>query len=442
MAEWPEMVLTRVFSAPRELVWKAWTEPGRVRAWWGPRGFGVPRCEVDPRPGGAMSIDMSGPDGTLYPGFGAFREVTPFDRLVFTAGAADSSGEPVFEILNTATFEERGASTLLTLRTRVLSARPEAAAYLPGQEMGWSLSLERLAAVLAGAEAADRVLVVTRVFQAPAALVFAAFTEAERMGAWWGPRGFTNTVEEMDARAGGAWRVTQVAPDGTEHRFDGVFHEVVPYERLVFTQRWQGHENLNVATFRELDGQTELTMASTFDTAADRDMALKYGMRRGMSESMDRLAEQLEAAGCEIVVSRLLTAPRPLVYRMWTEPEHVARWWGPKGFTTSVAAMDVRAGGDWRFVMRGPDGTEFPNHVRYVEVSPPERLVYDHLEDAWFRHEVSFTALGRETEVTVRMRFTSVAAREEAVRQYGAVEGLNQTLNGLAELLAGGERVA
>jgi uncharacterized protein YndB with AHSA1/START domain len=437
MAEWPEMVLARVFSAPRALVWKAWTEPERVRAWWGPRGFGVPRCEVEARPGGAMSIDMSGPDGTVYPGFGSFRELEPVSRLVFTSGAADAQGQPIFEILNTVTLEERGpASTLLTLRTRVLSARPEAAAYLPGQEVGWSLSLERLAAALAGAEEADRALVVTRVLQAPAERVFAAFAEAERMAAWWGPRGCTTAVEAMDARPGGTWRATQTAPDGSKHRFDGVFREVEPARRLVFTQRWQGHELLNLATFAESGGRTELTVTSVFASAAERDGALQGGMRRGMSESLDRLTEQLEAEGCAIVVSRLLTAPRELVYRVWTEPAHVARWWGPTGFTTMISSMDVRPGGDWRFVMRGPDGAEFPNHVRFVEVSPPERLVYDHLESPWFQHQVSFTALGRQTEVTVRMRFQSAAAREEAVRRYGALKGLNETLDHLADAVA------
>jgi uncharacterized protein YndB with AHSA1/START domain len=142
-----ELVFTRVFDAPRELVWKAWTDPTRLAKWWGPKGFTNPVCVVDPRPGGAIRIDMRGPDGTVYPMTGIYQEIVEPERIVFTASALDEKGKPLFEVLNTATFTEQGGKTRLTLQARVVKTTAEAAPYLRGQEQGWgwSQSLDRLA---------------------------------------------------------------------------------------------------------------------------------------------------------------------------------------------------------------------------------------------------------------------------------------------------------
>ena len=80
----------------------------------------------------------------------------------------------------------------------------------------------------------------------------------------------------------------------------------------------------------------------------------------------------------EIVLTRVVDAPRALVWKIWTDPEHVPAWWGPTGFTTRTQEMDVRPGGRWRFVMRGPDGREYPNLITYLEVEAPARIVYRH----------------------------------------------------------------
>jgi uncharacterized protein YndB with AHSA1/START domain len=143
-----ELVLTRVFNAPRKRVWKAWTDPKRLAQWWGPRGFTNPVCEVDLRPGGAIRIDMRGPDGSVYPMTGAYREVVAPERLVFTASALDEKGRPLFEVLNTVTFAEQGGKTRLTVRAQVVSKTAGADAYLRGMEEGWGQSLERLDALL------------------------------------------------------------------------------------------------------------------------------------------------------------------------------------------------------------------------------------------------------------------------------------------------------
>jgi uncharacterized protein YndB with AHSA1/START domain len=144
-----ELVLTRVFDAPRELVFKAWTDPKRVAQWWRPRGFTNPVCELDVRPGGAIRIHMRGPDGTVYPMTGVYQEVLEPERIVFTSAALDAEGNALFELLTTVTFAEQGGKTKQILRARVIKRTAQAAQYLKGMEAGWTQSLEYLAECLA-----------------------------------------------------------------------------------------------------------------------------------------------------------------------------------------------------------------------------------------------------------------------------------------------------
>jgi uncharacterized protein YndB with AHSA1/START domain len=144
-----ELVLTRLFDAPRELVWKVWTDPKHVARWWRPHGFTNPVCELDVRPGGALRIHMRGPDGTVYPMTGVYQEIVEPERLVFLSAALDGEGDPLFEVLTTVTFAEQGGKTKQILRARVIKSTAEAAPYLAGMEVGWTQSLERLAQSLA-----------------------------------------------------------------------------------------------------------------------------------------------------------------------------------------------------------------------------------------------------------------------------------------------------
>jgi uncharacterized protein YndB with AHSA1/START domain len=144
-----ELVLIRVFDAPRELVFKVWTDQKHVAKWWGPHGFTNPVCELDPRPGGAIRIHMRGPDGTVYPTTGTFQDIVKPERIVLTNAAVDSNGNPMFEILTTVTFIEQGGKTKQTLWARVIKKTAQAAPYLAGMEVGWTQSLERLASYVA-----------------------------------------------------------------------------------------------------------------------------------------------------------------------------------------------------------------------------------------------------------------------------------------------------
>lgn len=143
-----EMELTRFFRAPRELVWRAWTEVDQLKEWWGPKVFTNPRCEADVRPGGLIHIDMRAPDGMVYPMGGEFEETVPPEKLVFLTWALDANGDPMFTNRNTVLFVEADGGTELRLHVKVLSATAAAPQYLKGMREGWSGSFEKLAAWL------------------------------------------------------------------------------------------------------------------------------------------------------------------------------------------------------------------------------------------------------------------------------------------------------
>ncbi|HEX7045206.1 MAG TPA: SRPBCC family protein [Burkholderiales bacterium] len=142
----------------------------------------------------------------------------------------------------------------------------------------------------------------------------------------------------------------------------------------------------------------------------------------------------------ELAISRLLDAPRELVWSVWTDPKHIGEWWGPNGFRTTTEVMDLRPGGQWRFVMHGPDGRDYRNRIVYLEVVRPERLVYEHDgedgdEPVNFHVTVTFAEEAGRTRLTMRMVFPSPDARTHVVETYGAADGLTQTVGRLEEYL-------
>jgi uncharacterized protein YndB with AHSA1/START domain len=151
-------------------------------------------------------------------------------------------------------------------------------------------------------------------------------------------------------------------------------------------------------------------------------------------------ARVIEASDREIVLSRTFDAPRERVWEAWTDVEQVAQWWGPRGFTTTTQEMDARVGGTWQFMMHGPDGTDYPNVIKYSKVVRPERLEYHHGSGdpnyAGFEVVVTFEDVGRKTELTMRSLFPTAEARAFVVEKFGAIEGGNQTLERLGEYLS------
>jgi uncharacterized protein YndB with AHSA1/START domain len=139
-----ELTITRVFNAPRELVWKAWTDTKHIQQWWGPKGFTNPVCEWNAKTGSEIYIQMKAPDGVIYPMDGVFGEIVKNEKIVFTSAALDKKGEHLFEVLNTINFIAEGNKTKLVLHFVFSNIKPEGLAHIGGAETGWNMSLDKL----------------------------------------------------------------------------------------------------------------------------------------------------------------------------------------------------------------------------------------------------------------------------------------------------------
>ena len=138
----------------------------------------------------------------------------------------------------------------------------------------------------------------------------------------------------------------------------------------------------------------------------------------------------------EVVISRIIDAPRERVFKAFTEVRHLSRWWGPEGFTTTTRSFEFRVGGEWIFVMHGPDGTDYSEWITWTEITPPERIALLHGEvrddPKAFESILTFEPQGTATRLEMRTVFPTQEQRDEAVEKYHAVEGGQQTLGHLA----------
>lgn len=229
----------------------------------------------------------------------------------------------------------------------------------------------------APAPAADeaRTISGTRLFDAPRELVFRMWTDREHIANWFGPRGFTITTQEMDVRPGGRWRFIMHGPDGTDYPNEIVYREVDPPSRLVYRHGPGPLFDVTV-TFEEENGKTRLTMRSVFESAEVRDkVAEERGAVEGLHETLDRLVEEV-AMAAPFTITRTFDAPRDLVFRVWTERDHLVKWWGPKGFDVFHCTADLRPGGVMHYGLRGPNDMEMWGRWVFREITPPRRLVF------------------------------------------------------------------
>jgi uncharacterized protein YndB with AHSA1/START domain len=166
------------------------------------------------------------------------------------------------------------------------------------------------------------------------------------------------------------------------------------------------------------------------------------GMQTGWVQSLRCLDDHVTGVmDRQIVVLQLVEAAPADVFEVFTTPEHLSQWWGPNGFTTTTASMDLRPGGEWRFTMHGPDGTDYPNIITYDEIRPGELLSYHHTGlpdegDVVFDTAIWFDEFMGNTVVTMKAVFASAADRDEQNEKYGATEGGHQTMARLAAYVA------
>ena len=165
-------------------------------------------------------------------------------------------------------------------------------------------------------------------------------------------------------------------------------------------------------------------------------------MQKRSEEVADNLIDDSKR---EIVVSRLINAPVTLVFKAWTDPHHLANWWGPVGFRNEIIEMDVRPGGVFRLVMVGPDGRRYANRIQYLEVVPNKLITYTQYGDETvsniqFEVTINFEKKGNKTLLRLRSLFPTGELRERVIREYGALEGAIQMLDRLEQRMLSKEK--
>lgn len=314
-----ELTFTRDFNAPRDLVFRLWTDAEHISNWWGPNGFTTTTYQMDVRPGGVWRFTMHGPDGTDYANSIVYREVIEPEYLKYDHYAGDATAPPHFHA--TVSFTSTESKTRVTLNLLFPSVEEFNNARAHGAVEGGQQTLARFEQLLAKSLAEDSTLAepalaepvladpalydlfITRVFDAPRKLVYEAFSNPEHAKKWMGPRGFTATHFEQDARPGGSWRAClhQTGEWGDQTYPDlwqgGIFKEIVPPERIVYTFAWEGQggqstrETLITIRFTQVEGdRTRMDFHQAFfDSLGERD-----GHNTGWNSSFDRLNDYVK----------------------------------------------------------------------------------------------------------------------------------------------------
>jgi uncharacterized protein YndB with AHSA1/START domain len=259
---------------------------------------------------------------------------------------------------------------------------------------------------------------IERTLPAPPARVFAAWTDIETKALWFiGPAGKWKVVKrEMDFRVGGSELLHGEFAGGHASVFAARYYAIIPNECIVYVyDMYVGDKHLSVslATVEfaaAAGGGTRMTFTEQAAFLDGED-----GVRsreQGTAAHLDRLALVLDDPR-EIVSARVFDAPRDLVFQAFSDPHHLAQWWGPKGFTNTFHEFDLRPGGAWRFVMRGPDGTEYAIAKEFIEVVAPERIVLRHVQPMHgFKMTITFVEMADETQLVWRMAFESEQTAE------------------------------
>ncbi len=223
---------------------------------------------------------------------------------------------------------------------------------------------------------------ITRIYEAPVALVWDAWTDLKQVAQWWGPRGFSITTTSKDLRPGGTWEYVMHGPDGKDWPNFTRYHEVVPQKRLVYDHGASSADDKPMfrvtVEFHDLGVATELDMRMRFSTEAELEQGRAIIKAASGNSTWDRLAEfvEHERSAKEIfVINRSFDAPIETMFEMWTNPVHVARWTPPTGFTMEFKRADIRVGGS-SFYSMGNDQFTMYGRVEYLEIRRPDLLRY------------------------------------------------------------------
>lgn len=233
-------------------------------------------------------------------------------------------------------------------------------------------------------------IVISRVFDAPRELVWLAWTDSKHAERWWGPAGFTTTTHSQDFKAGGSWRYTMHGPDGQDYHNRIDYLEINPPTRLVYQlggdvegNAVRFHVEVSFEPIGDNGKQTKVNMQSVFPTAEARDFVVKnFRADEGGKQHLANLEDYLVtmSVGDEhqsaFSISHHFSATRERVWGVWTQREHLMRWFGPKGASLSQATLDLRIGGSLHYCMNHPGGMEMWGRWDFREIEPPTKLVF------------------------------------------------------------------
>lgn len=304
-------------------------------------------------------------------------------------------------------------------------------------------------------------LVSTRVFPWSPETVFAAWESADEVARWWGPNGFSNHFTEFGLESGARWTLTMRSADGVEYPNKWTVDEVEPARRLTMSHLSEPRFRTK-STFEEVPDGTRLTFRMMFETSEILVTMIGNGVPAFNEQLFDRLnarlAELEAGAGGpgsalvdqarELVITRVLDAPRDRVFAAWTEAETLKKWWGGAGIVTPTCVMDLRAGGRFFTDMRNAEtGERYPMDGVYLEVSAPDRLVFsDAFRAGWLPNADAFIGAAICTFEDVgggRTRFTARAMHRTPEdcrkhRDMGFYKGWGATMDRLGACLANG----
>lgn len=223
---------------------------------------------------------------------------------------------------------------------------------------------------------------ITRVYDAPVKLVWEAWTDLKHVEKWWGPRGFTITTKSKDLRPGGKWIYTMHGPDGTDYPNFTTYHEVVPYEKLVYDHG--GNEEREklfsvTVTFKEQKGKTTMVMTMSVPTEAEAKAMKQFIKMANGTSTWDRLAEylELEISHKDVFIThRTFDADIKTVFEAWINPDKFAKWLGPAGSSMSYLSVGVEEGGTSHWKMTSADGETKFGKLNYQKINPPHSLIY------------------------------------------------------------------
>jgi uncharacterized protein YndB with AHSA1/START domain len=290
------LVVSRVFPAPRELVFRAWSAAEHLQRWFCPAGYTVPEAKIDFRVGGAFDICMRSTDGKDNWIKGRYAEILPPSRLVIDMNALGDQNKPLFRAYTVVTFAEEHGGTRLEVTQSYTLYEPLAALSIQGAPQGWSQTLDRLQqelermknTVLPNRSVVHATFSIERIYEASCAQVFKALTDPAAKAKWFtGGNGYSLLAREMDVRPGGREMVKGRWDSGLESTFEATYHDVLPDERLVYAYEMYLDErkiSVSLTTFelKASGAGTHLRMTEQgafldgYDDAGSREQGSKF----------------------------------------------------------------------------------------------------------------------------------------------------------------------